>query len=84
MPVVGYPIVSDHRSGKEDIPATGTLHQHSPVRAFLAIVAPRTYPASPCLLHAFATVNAGVNRFFLCRPDTVCDPEVFSGDEVSL
>ena len=79
---VGYLTVSDHCSGQEDIPATGILHQHSPARASLAIVAPRTYPASLCLLHAFAVVNAGGNRFCLCRLDTGCDPEVFSGDAV--
>ena len=44
------------------------LHHHCAAEALFA--APRTYPASPCLLHTFTRVNKDVNHFCLCRFDT--------------
>ena len=41
------------------------LHHHCAAEALFA--APRTYPASPCLLHTFTRVNKDVNHFCLCR-----------------
>jgi len=74
---VGCLAASDHWCG-QGIPATGTGHQHGPAWAFL--VAPRTYPASPCLLHAFARINSGGIHLCLCRSDTAYAYEASCND----
>ena len=74
---VGFLVAPHHYCG-QDTPATGTLHQHSPARAFL--LAPRTYPASPCLLHTFVRINKDVDHFCLCRSDTACASEASCSD----
>ena len=56
-----------HYSGEYNR-GTGMLHHHCAAEALFA--APRTYPASPCLLHTFTRVNKDVNHFCLCRFDT--------------
>ena len=70
--------VSPHHYPGQNITATGTMHQHSPARA--SLVAPRAYPASPCLLHAFAKINTDVNHFCLCRSNTAYASEASCTD----
>ena len=44
------------------------------------LCSPRTYPASPCRLHAFAKINKDVNHFCLCRSDTACASKASCSD----